>query len=289
MEEKRRLIIDIASASVAGMEHIQPGMPTNRNNQDAVAIRYAPGKGAVAIVCDGCGSKGNSELGAMLGARYLAQQLFSWDVEKGTFSSMPVDWEFVARDLINALCRLARTLGSDIRETIIESFLFTITGFMITPEWTHVFHFGDGVEIVNDEVTVLGPFLKDPPPHLVNAPPYVMYREIGSEIFDLDPSLRHFQVRQFPTSEIRTVGIGSDGVADLAKAEEKEFPGTSTKIGPLMQVFDDPFFANPDHLRRHLAKANRVTVQDGKIRRGLLEDDTTLALARIRWEAEETG
>ncbi len=287
--QKERLIIDLVSASVTGMEHVQPDMPLQRNNQDAVAIRYAPGKGAVAIVCDGCGSKGSSELGAHFGARYLARHLFDWHIDAPSLHAAEVDWDFAANDLTHFLRQQATMMGTDWRTITMESFLFTIVGFMITPVTTYVFHFGDGVEMVNDEITVLGPFLKDPPPELVNAPPYVMYREIGSPLFALDPSLRHFHVRSFPTRQIRNVGVGCDGLADLMKLEATPFPGTNTPIGPLGQVFDDRFFANPDALRRHFAKANRITVQDGRIKRGLLPDDTSAALARIRWETEDAS
>src|SRR5687767_12676541 len=60
----------LTTASVLGREHAR----LFRNNQDGVAARVEDGI-AVAVVTDGCGSGTSSEVGARLGARFLAQTL----------------------------------------------------------------------------------------------------------------------------------------------------------------------------------------------------------------------
>lgn len=102
---------EVAGGSVVGTAHGRIG----RNNQDAWAVRAGP-EGVVAIVADGCGSGGSSEVGARLGATLLAEGLLRrlrWPDPARPFGEAEAATllEGARQDLLAHLARLAIDLS----------------------------------------------------------------------------------------------------------------------------------------------------------------------------------
>ncbi len=265
--------IDVAAGSVAGRDHIRTG----KNNQDALAWVHLP-QGGVAVVCDGCSSQPHSEVGAQLGAQLVTQvvvrQLDRTLLADATF------WPTVQRQVLEGLYFLARQLGDNLAETVQRYLLFTLLGAVITPENTIIFGLGDGVYAINREIYTLGPYAH-------NAPPYLAYHLLAPESLACDPApLQVHHCR--PTTTVQTLLLGSDGVLDLIKAAALPLPGKTETVGEISQFWQDPYFQNPDRVRRRLTLINRSVVQPDWDRQqliqqpGLLPDDTTLVCLRCR-------
>lgn len=284
-----------ASGTVQGRDHRLQG----RNNQDAFFLLEREDV-TVAIVCDGCSSGAHSEIGARLGAEYAARlianvavgdyQLSEADPDAGfpmrkSITPKPPYFKpwYVSNELATEINRpipyssMPRDIDPAFRSFVMEHLLFTIVGVAITSEMATFFALGDGVIVVNGEVTTLGPF-KD------NAPPYLGYRLLSPH------SRKHPDiqvVREIPMAELNSFVIGTDGVTHLIDAAEKTVPGKTELIGPLSRLWtEDRFFKNRDMVRRYLTLANQdATTIDWESRTvtkdpGRLSDDTTLIVGR---------
>ncbi|MEM9213021.1 MAG: protein phosphatase 2C domain-containing protein [Cyanobacteria bacterium P01_F01_bin.150] len=297
--------IEIAAGSVQGHVHRRKG----QNNQDAFAWRYlelptiedkdsvesssypqqAGNTGAIAVVCDGCGSGPFSEVGARLGAKWVVNAVAAQLQVRADITD-PQLWRRVQQDVLGKMRSLITTLqpsSSDITNwSIIQSYLlFTVIGAVMTPETTLVFGVGDGVFAVNDDVFSIGPFSN-------NAPPYLAYGLMPEGYTSFIPEKLQFAMHyQAPTSEVRSILIGSDGVEDLRAIASHSLPSKLSNnpepIGDLSQFWQgDRYFQNPDMVRRRLALINRErTTPDWASQQliktgGLLPDDTTLVVMR---------
>src|SRR5690349_6721945 len=109
--------IDIAGGSVVGRAHRRLG----RGNQDAFAWRRTT-RGAVAAICDGCGSGARSEVGAALGARLWTTALAGL-IDRGAALDDPSSF-LEARDaVLAAVTALAAAMGDDLETTVRDHFL----------------------------------------------------------------------------------------------------------------------------------------------------------------------
>jgi hypothetical protein len=258
---------EVAGGTVAGRSHAALG----RANQDAYAWA---GRGDVlaAVVCDGCGSGAHSEVGARIGACLLAERL-SARLGEGAPPDDPALLRAIGGDLLAALDALAGAMGGSRAQAVADCFLFTVVGLALSGERGCVFAAGDGIVAVDGDVTRIGPFPG-------NEPPYLGY----GLIHEGAPGLT--LVRAF--SGARCVLVGTDGAADLADLACRALPDGGV-VGPLRQFWeDDRYFANRDAVRRRLAIVNREVTRplwdERRIERtpGLLDDDTTLVVARRR-------
>ena len=272
------IAFDVAGGSVCGRRHESKGI----NNQDAFAWRYADDT-LIAVVCDGCGSSRNSEVGAKLGARLTVEALRIW---LPVLSEAPAATalEQVRVHLLEQFGRLVKEMGNDPLKTILNYFLFTIVGAVITPEKVVTFTHGDGVLAINDDYA-----------HLIypnNAPPYLTYELVREQ---LDPAIHdhlNFKVHwEGHPEEVQHLLIGTDGVDDFHRAAEHHVPGTSKRVGPLSQFWrHDRYFTNPPNIRRYLKRVNRTVLrvepgqQDAIKEVGLLPDDTTFIVMRRKRE-----
>jgi hypothetical protein len=253
----------VAAGTIAGGEHVR----LHRNNQDGVALAVADDC-IVAAVTDGCSSGASSEVGARLGARWLAEWVPEYRrLEKDDQGLCAV----AAEGLTGYLGMLGRGLRPDPGrwlETVNDFLLFTFLVAVIDPERTLVFGLGDGVWSVNGRCTVL-----DPGPG--NAPPYLAYRLAGSALSEggarrLEPVLHHAG----PTWALRSLLIGTDGVADLAGRALEALDDGSLPGGPEQFERDPRYGRNPSLLQK------RLVVLGERNRR--LRDDTTMVLVRRR-------
>lgn len=230
------LPFEIAAGSVPGRAHARAGRP----NQDAYAVT-ARGPCLAAVVADGCGSGARSEVGAVIGARLVAEAALTL-LEAGAAPDAEELWEEVRGELLGVLGRVARAMGPDLGAVVADCFLFTVLAVAVSGERAAVVGAGDGVYAVGGELRQIGPFPG-------NAPPYLGYGLLGDgPRFTVHRALR--------AEELAPALIGTDGAADL---------------GALSSFWTERHhFENRDALRRTLHRAGRET--------GLLEDDTTLVV-----------
>jgi len=179
-------------ASVQGRSHARLG----RNNQDGWALAVDPARTA-AVVTDGCGSQPRSEVGALLGAHFLAR----WLVREPISSELP---ERAALALQGFLATVAGGLGGG--AALLEAqFLFTFLALVREGPRVSVFGLGDGAALVD------GTWLQlDPGPE--NAPPYLAYR-LGS------PMAHHPRVQQHFLGEAAVAAVMTDGLEALARSQ----------------------------------------------------------------------
>jgi hypothetical protein len=268
-------MLQVAEASVLGREHIGPG----RNNQDATYYVQTSDY-MVAVVCDGCGSGKNSEVGAKIGARLVVDAIVNRIALKAasspgipqTFEQVESIMEWARKSTIATLTSLAYDLGDSFKQAVEDYLLFTVVGAVVTKSRSWLFCIGDGVMYLDGDKIDIG--VKDGS----NAPPYLAYAMVESKIGKDGPK---FTIYPMPT--FKHALIGTDGVEELIAAEDKNIPGSDQKVGPVSQYWtDDKFFKNPDALRRHLAMVNRekINPKTGIKEFGYLRDDTSLIVLR---------
>lgn len=274
-------LFEIAGGIVVGSEHAKAG----RNNQDAF-YWIVSDLAIVAVVTDGCSDAPHSEVGAKIGARIVAETISKevGDHNNNVIALLPdPPYPFWHNAYIQILRKLSNVLDDIGREqqTILDYFLFTVVGALITPWATSIFSIGDGFAILNSEYKKIGPFEN-------NAPPYIGYALLGETPTGIKPGWLRFNIHSIAdTRSIQSILIGTDGIEDFLNAANKKMPGKEETAGPISQFWeDDRYFKNPDMIRRKLALANRtVTKIDWENRSatkeyGLLSDDTTLIVIR---------
>lgn len=251
----------VTAGSVVGREHVR----LHKNNQDGVALSMAPDL-IVAAVTDGCSSGKHSEVGARLAATWLARWVPAF--ARGEPRDLANE---VSRELVGWIGAMLGRLAPPPRDAgalVSQFFLFTYLVAVIRPDRTLVFGEGDGVVSVNGDARVL-----DPGPD--NAPRYPAYACVPGEGLDATaraagPSLYH----DGPTGDLRTLAIGTDGVADLIAGAGEPLPDGQLPGGLEQFETQDRFVRNPCLVHKRL-----VVLGDGHAR---LRDDTTLALVRRR-------
>ena len=227
----------LATASVLGREHAR----LLRNNQDGVAVRVEGGV-AVAVVTDGCGSGGSSEVGARLGARFLAQRVPGLAREHGVGPQLAAH----ATDaLVGWMGQVVAPLdvdGTQLPALVNEQWLFTFLCAVMDGQSALIFGVGDGSWSADGVGRVLDPGEK-------NAPDYAAYRLVG--LPGSAPVVHFF-------GEALQLAIATDG---LARDEGDCGPGA---LGA-----DGLVWSNPAALQRKLNVRSRE-----------LHDDTTVALLK---------
>lgn len=261
-------LFEVASGSVAGHDHVLVG----KNNQDAGAVVESEGY-LVAVVCDGCGSGSQSETGAQLGSRIVANTI-SQLLQGDTIKLFDDFWDIAHQKIVGHLYQiLAKSSGSDFKSSVENSFLFTIVGTLIGPYTYCTFSIGDGYISVNGVTRQLGPFEN-------NAPPYIGYSLFQNGGGWGKERLKFRTSESLPIDDLQSIIIGSDGVLDLAKA--------LSAAGESIDQFtdNDRYFKNHDTVRRKLSLMNKGGQKidwENKIvikEPTKLPDDTTLIAIR---------
>lgn len=196
----------VAAGSVTGRSH----RLAERDGQDGCAT-LATGQVVAAIVTDGCSSGRASEIGARVGARWLAaivERRFGAALEAGPGPTEAPEQiaRAVTRELVLFLGVLARSLhpaGELDAGHVGDALLFGFLAAVVTPRDAIVFGVGDGLVLAGRDVTVL-----DPGPS--NAPPYAAYALLGRAI---EPRV-HFVGR---TEDVAALAIATDGVEPAAE------------------------------------------------------------------------
>src|SRR5512133_1395744 len=111
---------EIAGGSVPGRSHLLAG----KCNQDA--FHWAvEARSLVAVVCDGCGSGAESEVGAALGARLVVAEVGRAIALGGDIDS-PALWDEVRGNVLARLSDLLGAMGGRRSVLVSELFLFTV-------------------------------------------------------------------------------------------------------------------------------------------------------------------
>lgn len=258
---------EIAGGTIAGRTHIM----AEKNNQDAYHWR-ATDDAIVCVVCDGCGSSKHSEVGARIGSCGIVEKAmfhFVYDYRYANREKMLYD------DIVSQLMHTVYFMGGVTTVNIVDHFLFTVVGLVVTPLFTTIFHLGDGMAIINNAVFKFGPYPN-------NEPPYLGYALLGKE----SEHLRFRVDATIPTEELQSAMVGTDGVNDLMRVADQRIPGTDELVGPIEQFWQGNFFKNPDMIRRRLSRINRTVLRADWINKsmekenGLLPDDTTFVVVR---------
>jgi hypothetical protein len=272
-------LFEFCAGSVMGTRHHRE----RRNNQDACAV-VERGKVAVAVVADGCGSaeSPSSELGALYGARFVADDLalaLSAVPDYGAERALG----FTHARLLSNLYGLASALGSPLPEMARRHLLFTLLGAIVTPDVTTIFALGDGVYAVNGQVSSL----RQPG---INAPPYIGQNLIGEERAKRPDDLAAFRILSAEaTAGVATLMVGTDGVEDLISAltPHDGMPARAASEGPFSRFWqDDEYYRDPSVLTNRLRALNterrNVDWERQVVRRepGLMPDDATFICAR---------
>jgi hypothetical protein len=267
---------EIAGGSVSGRSHLLAG----KGNQDAYHWSVEE-HSLVAVVCDGCGSGAQSEVGAAIGARLLVAEVSRAIALGGAVDSAAL-WEEVRANVLARLSDLVTAMGGKRSRLVSEMFLFTVVGLAVSPDQAVIFAAGDGLFAVGEDVERLGPFAR-------NEPPYLAYGLLEED--PLGPASPRLLVhRAFSPRELDTVLLGTDGAADLPDLASRAMPGgEGESVGPLRRFWeDDTHFTNRDAVRRRLARINREITRpiwsEKRLTKepGLLEDDTTIVVIRRR-------
>jgi hypothetical protein len=250
----------LAGGSVIGRDHRR----TFKNYQDGSLI-VRNSECTLALVTDGCGSSPHSEVGAQLGARFTADAILDM-VWRGAVSK--AGWSYMFYDVLGRIRDVVLNMHGSPYRLVEDYFLFTMVGALLYGGEATFFAVGDGVIIVNGELTTLGPFPD-------NQPPYAGYGLLGKRGLEVQT------VKTCPLSGLQHFLIGTDGVSDLIAARGNCLPGMNGQVGPVSQFWDEERYlgGNPDLVSRRL----RVIGRDWPKRDpepGLLPDDTTLIVGR---------
>jgi hypothetical protein len=265
----------LSSGTVGGFIHRQKGI----NNQDGLAIAEDENNFA-AIICDGCSSGKNSEVGAKLIARFAAEETIRlMQEEQVIFGSQILDR---LSGSILGYMRESVEKFKDPKMALEEMFLATIVG-VIMNEWvTTVFSLGDGVISLNGEVLVIDEN---------NAPNYLAYRAYPGA-YMIDEVKINFVVRQeVMTKDLQSLILASDGAQELIAKADREINilGKLEKVGGLNQFEqEERYLKNPSLLQKRLCQLNTermiIDWEEREVRKseGILSDDTTIVLMRRR-------
>lgn len=249
----------ISGGSIAGTNHTKPSSPGYNNNQDAFKFGIIDDNIAYGVVCDGCSSSKYSEVGAQIAVRILANLI---EYKYLDFAEHDDFHDLVSSDFYKDMMDFVYSFCEENeKEIIMDYFLFTMVFFISFPEKTFICSIGDGVYVVNDKFVELTSPEK-------NKPPYFGYGLIDKKY------LPPLQIVEIPTENINTLLIGSDGVNDLIKSENRIIPMTGEIVGNISQFFE--ILSKPDLIRRRLAVINHSIFKDGNFFPGLLPDDTTM-------------
>ncbi len=247
---------NIVRAAVSGRAHQR----ARRGSQDAVSVRMlARPEGAVvvAVVCDGCSAGESSEVGAGLGARFVAADV-ARRLAAGPSRDCVDDLADAAIDaLVTELDRASRSWcidGSDADERaalIASCLLFTVQVAVIGPARFVVFGVGDGVVRVNGvDVDVA---VNDD-----GAPDCPAYRLIDG-LHDHAKLTVH---AHGATADLRSLTIATDGALELARAASTTLPTGEAFGGLALFESDARFVLNPSLATKRLTALGAAAPED---------------------------
>lgn len=253
-------------ACVPGSDHIAPGQPHKINKQDAIGV-IEHKNGFVAVICDGCGSAPNSEVGADFGAHVLSRQVAKLCTASFMGRMPTFDWSAIGDEFLNTMkAKALQYSGSDdidaFERVVFERFLFTTIIVVQWNETTIVAACGDGFVKVDDTLSVI----ESP---LSNAPPYLGYRLLRDTDYSGFRYRHHLAIKELMRIDhagvTNAVCVGSDGALPLASEEE---------------LFHPVLIRDQNAFRRWVAAKSSERITQNGFSAGLCHDDATLIVIR---------
>ncbi len=244
-------------ASTVGRSHHR----ARRGSQDACALRLGGGY-AVAVVCDGCSGGESSEVGAGLGARFLAADLARRLRNGSAVEDIGAASIAALVDMLKETAQRCSVNDDDVTAVIASCLLFTVQVAVIAPERYCVFGVGDGLVRVN------GRFIPVPAP-TDGAPDCPAYRLVNG--LDHHASLRVHA--SGAASSLRSITIATDGALELAALTT--LPEDHCGALALFEQ-DERFVLNPSLATKHIAALGPQAP----------EDDCTVVVLRRRGPAQ---
>jgi hypothetical protein len=196
---------ELRAGSVIGQEHIfrQTNCQDKYNCGEIIAAGHRYWLG---VVCDGCSSGPQSEVGAALLAEFSVREIARMLEAGWTVAQIPA--ELYGR-LLAFLQKLGHlVLGEAPSKAEMARFtgtylLATVLGFIVGEDTTVIFAAGDGLIIANDQVLV-----RDE----ANAPRYPAYKLVDPAFLERNAGARtEFEVISLDTPEVERLAIWTDG------------------------------------------------------------------------------
>ena len=236
---------DVVAASSVGRSHQR----ARRGSQDAWAARVE-GATAIAVVCDGCSGGEASEIGAGLGARFIAADL-ARRLRAGADVDDVADATLTA--LVALLDRTARacSVDDDVSAFVASCLLFTVQAAVIGPERFCVFGVGDGLVRVNGAGI-------DVPAADDGAPDCPAYRLV-------DGLHDHARLRvhaRGSTASLRSIVVASDGALELGASSSVLLPSGELFGGVSLFERDERFVSNPSLAQKRIASLGPAAPED---------------------------
>lgn len=179
---------------IIGHDH----MARRVNCQDGYALIQTD-EYVIGTVCDGCGEGKNSEIGAKLGAQFLAGEIMRLLQKETPLSEMP---DLLYSGLITYLEEVLRfSRPIEPLQFIRENLLFTTLGVVHTGDETLLFAAGDGTILIDDTLHRI---------NQNNQPAYIAYNLIDPELLGDFTMESGFEL--FPCdANWHRIAIASDG------------------------------------------------------------------------------
>jgi len=211
---------EIHSAKIIGSEHER----TKRNRQDFCGFflpRQSDQNRYGGVICDGCSAGDYSEVGAALLGNLVLNLIKKGDITKPDAFGVYCE-KNITRFIQKLTSLLKYNNKTDIVYFIHQFLLSTFIFAVIDEEIIVIGRSGDGVIIVNDEVTIIDQQGK---------PNYIAYREIPLDFFEgFSCPVDDFSIQSYSVSSVDKVVIASDGIIPILKTEKyKEIFGTSKR------------------------------------------------------------
>lgn len=195
------------------------------NNQDAYKIIDKEGF-VVGVVCDGCGSCMNSEIGSKLTAEFVANYCALNFIDK------KFDGQALAKAVISFYEKCSTlVLTKDNNIFISDTFFTTIIGFIFSNKQNIVFSSGDGVIVHNNSIEIIDQ---------KNAPNYLAHNLLSQKSYSFTETI-------IEDSDFSRLLISTDGIEDLWESEDPQII--------VEKLFSDENFKNEVELSKFLASS----------------------------------
>lgn len=194
-------------AIIIGNEHVF----ARTNRQDFCGfIEYADEK-IVGVICDGCSSGKHSEVGASLIGLQLLKLLKKLNFT-GDMNVYRINIQVHIESFIYHLMNLMFEDSIDKVQFVNDYMLTTFTFCVIDEENTFIGHAGDGIIVIsqNNELHV------ENVDHN-NSPHYIAYNLVDEELLKSTKVKSDLEIKRYPTSEIDSIIIASDGLEPLVE------------------------------------------------------------------------
>lgn len=268
---------ELATGTTTGAKH-RRGLLAH--NQDAV-LGYVSEQLIIGAVADGSSSSPQSHVASALQVDWFTQL-----IHEHATTGKPFDesvWDAIGNEIAARILWNASRSHLSSNEAIRNMWAATVGGIVIGPEFTHLAFFGDGRFYLNGELIVIEAAMevKGQP-----APAYPCYLVSKSII---PTELIRFHVRTFPTAEVNSAAVLTDGLDYYLQSVGKKVPGFEDRIPPPSFLWEtDKLYTNPDALGQWLNFIGRDWKKSGNpLAGGRLTDDLAIAVARRKKTTED--